>query len=34
MRNRLGATNLEVFPIAFGAWEPGGEWGQFGEVPE
>ena len=31
MRNRLGATNLEVFPIAFGAWELGGEWGEFDE---
>jgi aryl-alcohol dehydrogenase-like predicted oxidoreductase len=25
----LGATDLEVFPIAFGSWQLGGEWGQF-----
>jgi aryl-alcohol dehydrogenase-like predicted oxidoreductase len=31
MRNRLGATNLEVFPIAFGTWQLGGEWGDFDE---
>jgi aryl-alcohol dehydrogenase-like predicted oxidoreductase len=24
---RLGATDLEVFPIAFGAWQLGGAWG-------
>jgi aryl-alcohol dehydrogenase-like predicted oxidoreductase len=29
MRTRLGATDLEVFPIAFGAWQLGGEWGEF-----
>jgi aryl-alcohol dehydrogenase-like predicted oxidoreductase len=28
-RVRLGATDLEVFPIAFGSWELGGEWGRF-----
>jgi aryl-alcohol dehydrogenase-like predicted oxidoreductase len=26
---RLGATDLEVFRIAFGSWELGGEWGRF-----
>ena len=29
MRTRLAATDLEVFPIAFGAWQLGGEWGEF-----
>jgi aryl-alcohol dehydrogenase-like predicted oxidoreductase len=28
---KLGMTGLEVFPIAFGAWELGGEWGRFDE---
>ena len=28
---RLGATDLEVFPIAFGSWQLGGEWGRFDE---
>jgi aryl-alcohol dehydrogenase-like predicted oxidoreductase len=28
---KLGMTDLEVFPVAFGAWELGGEWGQFDE---
>jgi hypothetical protein len=28
---KLGMTGLEVFPIAFGSWELGGEWGQFDE---
>jgi hypothetical protein len=23
---RLGITTLEVFPVAFGPWEHGGEW--------
>jgi aryl-alcohol dehydrogenase-like predicted oxidoreductase len=27
----LGMTGLEIFPIAFGAWELGGEWGRFDE---
>ncbi len=27
----LGMTGLEVYPIAFGAWELGGEWGDFDE---
>lgn len=31
MKNRLGATDLDVFPIAFGAWQLGGEWGEFDE---
>ena len=26
---RLGMTRLDVSPIAFGAWQLGGEWGQF-----
>jgi aryl-alcohol dehydrogenase-like predicted oxidoreductase len=26
---RLGMTDLEVFPIAFGTWQLGGEWGDF-----
>src|SRR5919108_3658398 len=26
---QLGMTGLEVSPIAFGAWQLGGEWGQF-----
>jgi aryl-alcohol dehydrogenase-like predicted oxidoreductase len=26
---RLGMTDLEVSPIAFGTWQLGGEWGQF-----
>jgi aryl-alcohol dehydrogenase-like predicted oxidoreductase len=25
---RLGMTDLEVFPIAFGTWQLGGEWGE------
>ena len=28
---RLGMTDLEVSPIAFGTWELGGEWGDFDE---
>jgi hypothetical protein len=24
----LGMTGLEVYPIAFGAWQLGGEWGE------
>ncbi len=28
---RLGVTDLNVFPIAFGTWQLGGEWGQFDE---
>jgi aryl-alcohol dehydrogenase-like predicted oxidoreductase len=28
---RLGRTELEVSPIAFGAWQLGGEWGDFDE---
>ncbi len=28
---RLGVTELEVSPIAFGTWQVGGEWGQFDE---
>jgi aryl-alcohol dehydrogenase-like predicted oxidoreductase len=28
---RLGMTELAVFPIAFGAWQLGGEWGRFDE---
>jgi aryl-alcohol dehydrogenase-like predicted oxidoreductase len=27
----LGMTGLEVYPIAFGAWQLGGEWGEFDE---
>jgi aryl-alcohol dehydrogenase-like predicted oxidoreductase len=27
LNTKLGMTGLEVFPIAFGAWELGGEWG-------
>jgi aryl-alcohol dehydrogenase-like predicted oxidoreductase len=27
----LGTTDLEVFPIAFGSWQLGGEWGRFDE---
>jgi aryl-alcohol dehydrogenase-like predicted oxidoreductase len=30
-RVRLGMTELEVSPIAFGTWQLGGEWGQFDE---
>jgi aryl-alcohol dehydrogenase-like predicted oxidoreductase len=30
-RTRLGMTDLEVSPIAFGTWQLGGEWGQFDE---
>jgi aryl-alcohol dehydrogenase-like predicted oxidoreductase len=26
---KLGMTDLEVSPIAFGTWQLGGEWGQF-----
>ena len=29
---RLGMTDLDVFPIAFGTWQLGGEWGQFDEA--
>jgi aryl-alcohol dehydrogenase-like predicted oxidoreductase len=28
---RLGRTGLQVSPIAFGAWQLGGEWGEFDE---
>jgi aryl-alcohol dehydrogenase-like predicted oxidoreductase len=28
---RLGASGLRVSPIAFGAWQLGGEWGEFDE---
>jgi aryl-alcohol dehydrogenase-like predicted oxidoreductase len=28
---RLGLTDLQVFPIAFGTWQLGGEWGTFDE---
>ena len=28
---RLGKTELEVSPIAFGTWELGGEWGAIDE---
>ena len=27
----LGMTDLQVFPIAFGTWQLGGEWGDFDE---
>jgi aryl-alcohol dehydrogenase-like predicted oxidoreductase len=27
----LGITGLEVYPIAFGTWQLGGEWGEFDE---
>jgi aryl-alcohol dehydrogenase-like predicted oxidoreductase len=27
----LGMTGLEVYPIAYGAWQLGGEWGEFDE---
>jgi aryl-alcohol dehydrogenase-like predicted oxidoreductase len=30
-RVRLGMTQLEVSPVAFGTWELGGEWGAFDE---
>jgi aryl-alcohol dehydrogenase-like predicted oxidoreductase len=30
-RVRLGMTGMQVFPIAFGTWQLGGEWGQFDE---
>jgi aryl-alcohol dehydrogenase-like predicted oxidoreductase len=30
-RARLGMTDLEVSPIAFGTWQLGGEWGHFDE---
>ena len=30
-RVRLGMTDLDVSPIAFGTWQLGGEWGQFDE---
>src|SRR5258708_3454499 len=30
-RVRLGRTELQVSPIAFGAWQLGGEWGGFDE---
>ena len=29
---RLGMTDLEVSPIAFGTWQLGGEWGEFDEA--
>jgi aryl-alcohol dehydrogenase-like predicted oxidoreductase len=29
---RLGITELEVSPVAFGTWQLGGDWGQFDEV--
>ena len=29
---RLGMTDLDVFPIAFGTWQLGGDWGQFDEA--
>jgi aryl-alcohol dehydrogenase-like predicted oxidoreductase len=28
---RLGMTDLHVFPIAFGTWQLGGDWGHFDE---
>src|ERR687894_383424 len=28
---RLGMTDLDVSPIAFGTWQLGGDWGQFDE---
>ncbi len=28
---RLGMTELDVSPIAFGTWALGGEWGEFDE---
>src|SRR3954468_919048 len=28
---RLGMTELEVTPIAFGTWQLGGDWGNFDE---
>lgn len=28
---RLGMTDLQVHPIAFGTWQLGGEWGEFDE---
>jgi aryl-alcohol dehydrogenase-like predicted oxidoreductase len=28
---RLGTTGLKVYPIAFGTWQLGGEWGEFDE---
>jgi aryl-alcohol dehydrogenase-like predicted oxidoreductase len=28
---RLGMTDLRVFPIAFGTWQLGGDWGDFDE---
>jgi aryl-alcohol dehydrogenase-like predicted oxidoreductase len=28
---RLGMTDLQVFPIAFGTWQLGGDWGDFDE---
>ena len=28
---RLGMTDLQVSPVAFGTWQLGGEWGQFDE---
>ncbi|MEA2346384.1 MAG: hypothetical protein QOG62_171 [Thermoleophilaceae bacterium] len=27
----LGVTHLEVYPVAFGTWQLGGEWGEFDE---
>jgi len=30
-RVRVGRTDLQVSPIAFGTWQLGGEWGQFDE---
>jgi aryl-alcohol dehydrogenase-like predicted oxidoreductase len=29
---RLGMTDMEVSPIAFGTWQLGGEWGEFDET--
>jgi aryl-alcohol dehydrogenase-like predicted oxidoreductase len=31
VRVRLGRSELEVSPIAFGTWQLGGEWGEFDE---
>ncbi|HST55054.1 MAG TPA: aldo/keto reductase [Solirubrobacteraceae bacterium] len=30
-RVKLGVTNLDVSPIAFGTWQLGGDWGKFDE---
>ena len=32
-RVRLGKTDLQVSPIAFGTWQLSGSWGQFGFPP-